>query len=595
MEFSTNTLLLCAIFGLSAVASVVMLRRRKALQNVMEERIQMFKKAFDISEDAVVVLSEENKLLYMNQAFGKLFDLPKEYEKDTLDPMPSVRVKKEWIPLDRFVREQAESPYNEAKMRSFPQSSLMFPDHGEQRIPVNLYIERARYCEEEESWCYIVVIHDMRKEFERSKVAYRHKLTNLPNHLQAKEDLNKLFSKIHLHNKKLALILIDIDNFSQIRAITGYQQSENILIRFAQYLENMAKESSFYAYHTYSNHFLLCLPVIETVDEAVYFCRQIQKKLVTFYKINDVPFHLTASMGVSIYPDSGSTINLLDRAYKALAEAQKIGFGHIHIYRQTEMEKQYDELELFNAIHEAIAKKEFEVYYQPIVRAKDREVVAAEALIRWKHSEYGFIPPPVFIPMLEKSGFIIELGRFVLSEVLKQQKRWEMFKFKPIEVSINMSVLEIEAEGFVENVERELQTHQVAPELIKFEITEGAAMENETVADRQLQALKDLGVPISLDDFGTGYTSFSYLKQFPADVLKIDKTLVDYILENEEDQRIVKAMIDLGHTLGMKIVVEGIENEEMADMLRDLGSDYLQGYYFAKPLPAYEFQELIRR
>jgi polar amino acid transport system substrate-binding protein len=158
-----------------------------------------------------------------------------------------------------------------------------------------------------------------------------------------------------------------------------------------------------------------------------------------------------------------------------------------------------------------------------------------------------------------------------------------------------MSLLEIEAEGFVENVAKQLAEHQVPPELIKFEITEGLAMENETQADRQLQDLKKLGVAIALDDFGTGYTSFSYLKKFPADVLKIDKSLVDYILENKEDQRIIKAMIELGHSLGMKIVVEGIENEEMAELIALYGCDYLQGYHFAKPLPAYEFQEMIRR
>jgi len=209
--------------------------------------------------------------------------------------------------------------------------------------------------------------------------------------------------------------------------------------------------------------------------------------------------------------------------------------------------------------------------------------------------KHGYIPPDVFIPMLEKSGFIIHLGRYVLAEVLKQQKRWELFKFKPIEVSINMSLLEIESEGFVENVAQQLEEHQVAPELIKFEITEGAAMQNETVADRQLHALKKLGLTIALDDFGTGYTSFAYLKKFPANILKIDKSLIDHIMESEEDQRIIHAMVDLGHHLGMKIVVEGIESSAMAELLESYGCDYMQGYYFSKPLPAYEFQEMIRR
>ena len=553
--------------------------------------MEIFKKAFSISEDAVLVLNRQGHITYANQSALRLLGLPAEFEEKPLSPMPKVKIKNEWVALDRFIE---ELPYKrDGKMYTFPRSSLLPGTERERSIPVNLFIDTAAQTRGLEC-CSVVLIHDLRKEQERSKVAYSHTLTELPNQLQAKEDLHKLFSKIHLHNKKLALMLIELDNLSQIRSTIGYDQSESIIIGFAQYLRNLAKSSSFYVYHTYSNHFLICLPVVETADEVVYLGRQIQERLASLYTVNNVRFHLTASIGISIYPDSGSTLVLMDRAYKALAQAQKSGLGQISIYVQNEYEKKYDELEIYNALSEAIDKKEFEVYYQPIVRSKGREVIGAEALVRWTHKQYGVIPPDVFIPLLEKSGFIIDLGRFVLSEVLKQQKRWEMFKFKPIEVSVNMSLLEIEAEGFVENVSRQLVEHQVNPELIKFEITEGVAMKNETEADQQLQALKKLGVSIALDDFGTGYTSFGYLKKFPADVLKIDKSLVEYITTNKEEQRIVKAMIDLAHNLGMKIVVEGIETNEMAEMMTEFGADYLQGYYFSKPIPAYEFQEMIR-
>jgi len=196
--------------------------------------------------------------------------------------------------------------------------------------------------------------------------------------------------------------------------------------------------------------------------------------------------------------------------------------------------------------------------------------------------------------LMEKTGFIVKLGQFILDEVLKQQKRWELFKFKQIGVSINVSMVEIATGEFVEHVEKQLKYHRVNPELIKFEITEGMAMIDENETKKYFVALKKLGTSILLDDFGTGYTSFTYLKKFPADIIKIDKTLVDYILENEEDQRIVKAMIDLGHNLGMKIVVEGVENKEMVTMLNDFGCDFIQGYYFSKPLPVFELQELLR-
>jgi len=245
-------------------------------------------------------------------------------------------------------------------------------------------------------------------------------------------------------------------------------------------------------------------------------------------------------------------------------------------------------------MHVAIERKQFEVYYQPIVDAKNKEVIKAEALIRWHHPEYGLVPPDLFISIAEKTGFIVELGKFVLNEVLKQQKRWELFKFKQIKISINLSLLEIETGHFVENVIESLNHHQIDPELIQFEITEGLAMQDEKRSAKTFLELRKLGVNIVLDDFGTGYTSFDYLKRFPATVLKIDKTLIDDIVASEDDQHIVKSIIDLGHSLGMKVVVEGVENKNMADILENYGCDYMQGYYFSRPLPVFEFQKMLR-
>jgi polar amino acid transport system substrate-binding protein len=315
---------------------------------------------------------------------------------------------------------------------------------------------------------------------------------------------------------------------------------------------------------------------------------------MSFYQMEKSKLHLTASVGISMYPDNSTTFYLLDNAYKALAQAEKNGLGRIEVYRSSSTDHDYDELKLYNDMHQALDKNEFEIFYQPIVESATQEVVAAEALIRWNHSEHGMIGPYIFIPIMEKTGFIVELGEYVLEEVLKQQKRWELFKFKQIEVSINLSLLELETGKFVEYVNQQLQKHQVSPSLIKFEITEGIAMISEEQTSRQLLDLKELGVGISLDDFGTGYTSFSYLKKIPANMLKIDRSLVMNIVENKEDQRIVKAMIDLGHHLGMKITVEGIEDEKMFNMIVDFGGDFIQGYYFSRPIPVFEFQKLLR-
>ncbi len=564
--------------------------KKKKLAGIVESKVKVFQKVFDISEEAILILSDKQEVIYVNKTMIKLLNLGEDFMQKPLQTMPKVEVKKSWIDLGELIWKREKS--SQKKMHSHLQIKLLVSDRDE--IPVNLYIDCYTIDDEYKIWWNIISIHNLSKEKKSASEAYRHKLTNLPNQSQALMDLNALYAKVHLDNKKIALVLINIDNFSQLRAIIGYEQANVILIKFANYLEQLAKKLSFYVYHTFHNDFLLSIPGVESSDEIMKLSKQFQEQLVSFYKMEDVRLYLTVSIGISIYPESGSTLNLIDNAYKALAQAQKSGHGRISIYKADVLRHGYDELILYNEMHEALKKNEFEVYYQPIIEVSNKEIVAAEALIRWRHPKFGLIPPDIFIPMMEKTGFIVEIGRYVLEEVIKQQKRWELFKFKQIEVSINMSLLEIETEGFIENVTKQLVDNQINPELIKFEITEGSAMSSEGEVDTQLLELKNLGVAIALDDFGTGYTSFDYLKKFPADVLKIDKTLVDYILVNQDDQRIVKAMIELGHNLGMKIVVEGIENERMFQMIASYGCDYMQGYHFSKPVPVFEFQKLLR-
>ena len=564
-------------------------KKKKSLQQFVDEKIQIYKNIFDVSEEAILMLSNENIILYANKPMISLLGLQKDFISSTLD-MPQIKTNKEWQTLDKLLKKN--STISE-KMQIFTHSSLLLAQ-SEEEIPVNLYLSSSYLDVKYKMPCTIITINDLRKEKEQELLGTQHKLTKLPNQTKALSDLNALFAKLHLGEKKIALAIMNIDNFSTLRSIVGYEQSNIILIKFAKYLDDLAKELSFSVYHTVHNNFLLTMPNIDSSTDVISIMNQIQDELISFYQMENSKLHLTASVGIAIYPDNSTTLNLLDNAYKALVQAETSGLGRIEIYRAREIEHKHDELKLYNDMHQALEKNEFEVYYQPIVESVSKEVVAAEALIRWHHPQHGLIAPYVFIPIMEKTGLIVELGEYILEEVLKQQKRWELFKFKQIEVSINLSLIELETGKFVEYVSQQLGKHQISPSLIKFEITEGIAMISEDQTSRQLLELRELGIGISLDDFGTGYTSFSYLKKIPATILKIDRSLVINIVNSKEDQRIVKAMIELGHNLGMKIVVEGIEDEEMFNMMVDFESDYIQGYYFSKPLPVFEFQKLLR-
>ena len=563
---------------------------KRKLTSMVSNKIKVMQKAFEVCKEAVLILSEKQEILYANKPMKKLLRLDEHYEGISLGNIIKVDMGKEWRTLGRLIKEKQAS--KETHRFSLMQTKLLTSDKKE--IPVNLYIDTPEQEETSLSGWSIISIHDLTEERKQEESEYRHKLTGLPNQIRALQDINALNARLHLTNGKMVLMLIDIDNLSVLRSILGFEQTNMILKKFALYLKTLSKEKNFSTYHTFYNNFLLVMTDVADLKEVQALAEKIQKELSTFYKIGESRLYLSASMGISVYPDSGPVIKLFDNAYKALAKAEKGGYGRIEFYVPEIQKHGYDELILYNDMHEALEREQFEVYYQPIVDSRTKEVVSAEALIRWHHSKFGMIPPDLFISVMEKTGFIVELGRFVLNEVLKQQKRWELFKFKQIPVSINLSLVELETGTFVEYVKERISYHKVNPDLLRFEITEGLAMQDKTHFSIQFSALKKLGVDIVLDDFGSGYTSYAYLKRFPAALLKIDKILVEHILENKDDQHIVRSIIDLGHSLGMKVVIEGIENKNMADLLESYNCDYFQGFYFSRPLPVFEFQKMLR-
>jgi len=559
-------------------------------EKFIKETIGFYDELLNISEDAIVLLDKQDNIVYINDAMKKLLgfdrrDIPKQF------PMPSVIKNDTSTKLDKFLSDLKISPYQ--VITYFDDLTL---EVITRKIPVTIYVSHYRPFDiSSKKDVRAVLIRNKEVDREKKKLEERHKLTQLPNHIKLQKDLQNIFIKLHLNDHKIALAVMEIDNFSSLRAIIGYEATNNILVTFANYLNSISKDFSFSIYHTLHNSFVVLLNGINNDTDIYSLVNLIQEKLKSLYKMENSILHLTASVGLSMYPDNSSTGELLNNAYKALAQAESKGEGWVQMYKPIIKEHGYDELKLYNDMHSALKRNEFEIFYQPIVDAKTRNIVSAEALIRWKHPEHGMVRPDIFIPIMEKTGFIIKLGKHILEEVIKQQKRWELFKFKQVPVSINLSLAELEKDNFVRGVEVQLKNHNVSPELIKYEITEGLAMENEERTSQQLSELRRMGINILLDDFGTGYTSFSYLKKIPANIVKIDRSLVINVLTSKTDQGITQAIIDLAHSIGMKVVVEGIEDEHMFNMLRDMGADYIQGYYISRPVPVFEFQNFLRK
>jgi polar amino acid transport system substrate-binding protein len=561
-----------------------------AYEKFLKEKIGFYDELLDISEDSIVMLDENNEVVYINDSMKKLLgfenkDVPKSF------PMPNIIKNGETTTLDDVLKSVKINPY---KTLTFFDNIML--EACNRKHHVTLYISQYESIDlSSKRKARVIIIRDKKSDKEREKSEQRHKLTKLPNHIKLHKDLQSIFVKLHLHDQKIALAVMELDNFSSLRAIIGYEAANNILVTFADYLSSISNEFSFSIYHTMHNSFILLMNDINNETDIYSLLNLIQEKLKSLYRMENSILHLTASIGISLYPDNSSTGELLNNAYKALSEAENKGHGWIQMYKPVIKEHGYDELKLYNDMHAGLKRNEFEIFYQPIVDSKTRKIVSAEALIRWKHPTHGMVRPDIFIPIMEKTGFIIKLGKYVLEEVIKQQKRWELFKFKQVPISINLSLAELEKDNFVRGVKVQLKNHNVAPELIKYEVTEGLAMENEDKTYEQLSEMRKMGINILLDDFGTGYTSFSYLKKIPANIVKIDRSLVINILTSKTDQGITQAIIDLAHSIGMKVVVEGVEDEHMFNMLRDMGTDFIQGYFISRPVPVFEFQNFLRK
>jgi len=588
MELSLVGTALIILIVLALLAYVYKLMQdKKKIIEPLNKKLDAFSKVFDTSKDAVFMLTGTDKIVYANKSVIKLFDLSDNYMSKKTEIDLKVKIKKDWTNWDQFL---LNTDNDEEGTKSFTKSSLLSSDKRIGEIPVNIHIDTF-FIEDEKH--KIISFENIKKEKDNETLSFLHKLTKLPNQDRALVDLNILYSKTHLQNGKIALVLLNIDNFSRLRSVIGYEQADNVFVKVAQYLTSLGNANSFMPYHTHHNNFLLIVTNVNSIEGVTTLVKSIQKELTSFYKMGNTDLYLTASAGISIYPDSGPTLKLLDNAYKALSYAEKNGYGQAHVYMPDDESHEFDELMLLNQMNPALENEEFEIYYQPIIDTKLEKIVAAEALLRWNHPQHGIIHPDIFIPLMEKTGFVTKIGQYTLRKVLKQQKQWEQFNFGKVEISINTTLLEIEAEGFAENVANQLKEFGVSPKLLKYEIVEGSATANEKLARKQFVALKNLGVQVALDNFGVENTSFSYLKKFPADTLKINKVLMGNILKSEEDQRIVKAIIDLAHGLGLNIVAEGIDTKQKYELAVSYGCDFAQGFYFAKPLPVFEFQTLL--
>ncbi len=315
----------------------------------------------------------------------------------------------------------------------------------------------------------------------------------------------------------------------------------------------------------------------------------------TPFQLTDQELTVTPSIGVSVFPhDATDWTTLISCADLALEIAKENG-GNTHCFYTNELKKTNEEkLYIQHSIRKALKQNEFTVHYQPIVDIQTGNIVAVEALLRWFHPKRGWISPATFIPIAEETNLIQPLGDWVLRQVCEQSKVWRKKGLPHVQIGVNISIKQFLQADLVKHIEHVLHTYDLDPFCLKLEITESMAMHHVDYVLAQLQSLKSLGLQLAVDDFGTGYSSLNYLKKLPVDIIKIDRSFVQDMVKHSYDLSIVRAVIEVAHSLQMKVVAEGVETEQQLAILQREGCDRAQGYYFSKPLSAEQFEQLIQ-
>ena len=428
-------------------------------------------------------------------------------------------------------------------------------------------------------------------EHKASHEATHDALTDLPNRVLLRDRLDQALHSAIRENKKLSLFFIDIDNFKEINDTLGHFSGDRLLKQVALRLQGVVRQSDTLA-RLGGDEFAILLPNINAKEDVHTVLHKIQNAFLTPFVLEGLKLEVQASIGVTVSPEHGKDVDSLMQRSDVAMYAAKQDNKRFTIY-STELDKHSPHrLTLMGELRQAIENDELVLHFQPKIDAKSNHIIGVEALVRWQHTQHGFMPPDDFIPLAERTSLIKPLSVWVLKRALNQTMKWHNSGLK-LTVAINLSPTTLLDTDLPDIITGILAVHSLPPQYITLEITEGSIIKDPDRAMEILIRLTDMGMKISIDDFGTGYSSLAYLKKMPASEIKIDKSFVMDMLDNENDAVIVRSIIDLGHNLGMKVVAEGVEDEETNVQLKSLGCDVLQGYYFSKPLSCDDLTQWI--
>ena len=564
------------------------LREREQQLSISNHHLKLAQKVFDTSAEGIMVTDENVCIESVNPAFTRITG----YEiGEVLGAKPSILKSGRHNP--NFYREM----WAALELSGAWQGEIWNRRKNGEIYPEWLSISTVRN-QDGRITNYVAIFTDItaRKEAEERvhHLAYHDALTGLPNRSLFLEHLDHALHHAHRQGVMVALMFLDLDRFKLINDTFGHAMGDKLLVETASRLSGCVREGDTVS-RLGGDEFTVILEDLRSADDAALIARKILDTLSQPMVLDGQELFITPSIGISLYPtDSLYPEPLVKHADAAMYQAKERGRHNYQFYTPDMNSRAFERLAMENKLRRALERNELVLYYQPRVDINSRQVTGMEALLRWNHPERGLVPPSDFIPIAEESGLIVPIGEWVLYTACAQNKRWQEDGFAKLCMAVNISARQFKHSKLVDTVRQVLTETGLDPADLELEITETIAMEHAEESVKKLAELKAMGVRLSMDDFGTGHSSLSYLKQFPIDSLKIDKSFLQDTSMGSKDAAIAQAISTMAERLQLKVITEGVETQEQLAFLVGNKSGEVQGYYFSHPLPPEEFAALLQ-
>ncbi|ATV16365.1 EAL domain-containing protein [Pseudomonas syringae] len=552
-------------------------------QRRAEKDLRMAATVFEHSTSAILITDPAGYIVQANEAFTRVSGYEVAQVLDQLPGMLTVESEQE-AHLRYILRQLNGQGTWEGEIRLKRRNGEHYPAWVGITAVVDDEGDLASYV------CFFSDISERKASEDRiHRLAYYDALTHLPNRTLFQDRLHSA-----LQQAWVVLMFLDLDRFKPINDSLGHAAGDRMLQEMATRLLACVSADDTVARMGGDEFTLLLQPDITreaALTRAIHVAERILTSLVTPFVLEGREFFVTASIGIALSPQDGSELSkLMKNADTAMYHAKECGKNNFQFYQTDMNATALERLELESDLRHALEQQEFTLYYQPQFSSDGKRLTGAEALLRWRHPRRGLVPPNDFIPVLEELGLVVEVGDWVLTEACRQLKHWHQAKVRVPKVSVNISARQFSDGQLGKRIAHILEQTGLSPACLELELTESILMREVNEAMQILDGLKNLGLSIAVDDFGTGYSSLNYLKQFPIDVLKIDRTFVDGLPSGEQDAQIARAIIAMAHSLNLSVIAEGVETHEQLEFLREHGCDEVQGFLFGRPMPPSQFE-----